>query len=124
MAADITYQQLQRDIQALAKDVRKDAEAIQTEAAALATAAQDTARVADQIAALHVAPATVAETQDLSREMTGVTAAARGYASAADTTARHAEAAEQQTRATHGGINEAVARSPEHAGNPVWYRLD
>lgn len=124
MTTKTTYQKLQRDIRALARDVQRDSDALQQEAAAITAAARDTARVADQIAAMQVAQATIAETQSLARTMDGLSNTAKGYATAADTTARHAAAAEHQTQATHGGINEAFARSPEHAQNHRWYEQE
>lgn len=124
MPADLTYQQLQTATAALAHDAQRSGEAIGQETADVLEAAQDTARVADQIAALGVCQATVSETQELARILGGLCAAAGGYAAAADTTAKTAAAAGAAARTTHGGINEAVARSPQHTRNAAWYRQE
>lgn len=122
--SDLTYRGLRQQVQALAKDVTADAEAIAAEAEKVLEAARDTARVAEMIAAMKVAQATVAEVQELSRVMSGCTDAAVAYKAATDTTAKAAQAADQQAQATHGGINEAVQRSPEAAGDHRWYQQD
>lgn len=121
---DVTYSSLRRQVQALAKDVRKDAEAITAEAAAVDQAARDTAAVAGMIAAMKVAAATVAETEELARLMAGVSETASGYGSTADVTARAADDADRQAQTTHGGIHDAVQRSPDAAGDSGWYRQE
>lgn len=122
--AKTTYKALRRDIRALVRDVRRDSDTLQQESGAISEAARDAARVAEQIAAMKVAQATVAETHGLARVMAGLEQSAKGYAAAADTTAKQAAAAGQQLQTSHGGINEAVARSPQHAGNSAWYRQE
>ncbi|KPC96588.1 hypothetical protein ADL27_02800 [Streptomyces sp. NRRL F-6602] len=108
---DLTYTQLAKATAALAKDITRSSEAIHGHAKNIADEAQDTSRVAESIAALRVDGATVAETRDLSRLMDGVSTAAIAYASAGDTTARAAQAAHDQNKASHAGIGEAMSRS-------------
>jgi hypothetical protein len=110
--ADITNKKLQAAVAALGKSVTRDAEAILGAAAGIHSEAVDTARVAEQIAALGVDPASVAETRELAKVMDGVSVASAAYASASDTTARMAAAAVDQAKASHDGIQEAVDRSP------------
>ena len=111
MATDITYRELQKAVTDLGKQVVRASEAIRARAQTILDEARDTARVADGIAALGVDQATVAETTSLARLMDGLSDSARAYASAADTTARSAQAAHHQNQASHGGIAEAVSRS-------------
>ncbi|AKZ60713.1 hypothetical protein SAM23877_p004 (plasmid) [Streptomyces ambofaciens ATCC 23877] len=108
---DLTYGQLAKQTSALAKDIARSSEAIVGHAKAIADEAKDTARVAESIGALRVDQATVAETRDVARLMDGVAAAAADYAAAGDTTARTAQAAHDQNKASHSRIGEAAARS-------------
>jgi hypothetical protein len=109
--SDLTYGQLAKATAALAKDITRSSEAIHTHAKNIADEAQDTGRVAESIAALRVDQATVAETREIARLMDGIAGAATAYASAGDTTARAAQAAHDQNKASHAGIGEAVSRS-------------
>lgn len=121
---DITYRQLRREVQALAKDVRKGAEGVRTRAKAVDEEAKDTTRVAEMIAGMGVSPHTVAETRELAKIMRGVSEASIAYATASDTTAKAADAADAQARASHEGIQQAVSKSPDHAKNHKWYRQE
>jgi hypothetical protein len=124
---DLTYKQLQRDISNLAKSVAKGSEAIRARARAIDEEAKDTTRVAQMISGLRVDAATVAETTELARIMQGVSEAAIAYAAAGDTTAKQATAAHSQAQASHGGINEAISRSPVnnvHDINREWFRQE
>lgn len=109
--SDLTYAQLAKATAALAKDITRSSEAIHTHAKNIADEAQDTARTAESIAALRVDSATVAETREVARLMDGIAGAATAYAAAGDTTARAAQAAHDQNKASHSGIGEAVSRS-------------
>ncbi|MFD9443400.1 hypothetical protein [Streptomyces sp. NPDC060001] len=109
---DLTYAQLAKQVTDLGKTIARDTEAISAQAAAIAEEATDTARVAEMIGAVRVDQATVGETRELAKLMDGVTAAATAYAAAGDTTARTALAAQDQNKASHSGIGEAMGRSP------------
>lgn len=109
---DLTFTQLKHATAALAKEVSRGAEAIQQEAEFLQQEAQGTARDADSLGALCVDKATIAETRDLAQIMAGLSDAVIAYASAADTTAKYAQAAHDQNDASHSHLNEAVNRSP------------
>jgi hypothetical protein len=109
---DLTYAQVAKQTAALAKDVARSAEAIRTHARDIDAEAKDTARVAECIGALRVDTATVAETREVARIMAGLSEASLAYATAAVTTARAAQTAHDQNKASHHGIGEAAARSP------------
>lgn len=117
----LTYRQLLRETRDLAKGVRHATETHKKLATAMDQQAKDTGRIAEQIAALHVDTATVAETREVSRIMQGLSVAALAYANAADEASRAATAAEQQTRTDHGGIQEAADRSPVPMADRSWY---
>lgn len=121
---EITYKQLLSEVRSLAKDVLRDADAVQQETRAVSEAARDTSRVAEMIAAMEVSKATVASTLELSGAMSTVTTASAAYASAANDTAHAAKEADTQAQRTHGGIDEAVSRSPDHAGKSEWYKQE
>lgn len=124
MSTDLTYAGLRYLVQDLAMRSAREGDAIQEEANKLEEVARDVLRVAESIAAMEVAPATTAEMRDLSAVLRGATTAVGEYASAAHDTAKMADAADRQAQTTHGGIDEAVARSPEHAGKAGWYRQE
>jgi hypothetical protein len=121
MAASLTYLQLLRDTRALAAAVRGAEERHKQLASHLDAEAQDTGRIAEQIAALQVDTATVAETREVSRIMQGLSQAALAYAAAADGASRAAAGAEQQTRTDHSGIHQAVQSSPAPMAARGWY---
>lgn len=120
----LTYRALLRETRALAKDVRRATEKHKQMAAEMNVEAKDTGRVAEQIAALQVDAATVAETREVARIMQGLSTAALAYASAADEASRAATAAERQAVTTHGGIQEARDRSPVEMAKRTWYRQE
>lgn len=120
----LTYRELLREARALARDVRRSTETHKRMADAMGTEAKDTARVAEQIAALRVDTATVAETREVSRIMLGLSTAAIAYANAADEASRAAAAAEREAVTTHGGIQEAADRSPVPMADRTWYRQE
>ncbi|GGS96219.1 hypothetical protein [Streptomyces violaceus] len=109
---DLTYAQLAKATANLARDITRSAEAIRVHAKSIDEEAKDTARVAESIAALKVDAATVAETREVARIMAGLSEAVLAYATAGDTTARAAQAAHDQNKASHAAIGEAASRSP------------
>jgi hypothetical protein len=109
---ELTYAQLAKATAHLARDITRSSEAIRVHAKQISDEAKDTARVAESIGALRVDTATVAETRHLSKLMDGVSEAAINYAAAGDNTARAAQAAHDQNKASHSGIGEAAGRSP------------
>lgn len=124
---ELTYAQLQKAVTTLSKTIARDAEAIREHAKTISDEAKDTARTAEQIAALHVDRATVAETHELAKIMEGVSEAVIAYAAAGDTTARQAQAAHEQNRSSHDAINQAVARSTAdgiHDVSREWFRQE
>lgn len=124
MAASLTYRQLLKQTRALAREIRAATSAHKKTAQMQAAEAKDTGRVAEQIAALKVDAATVAETREAAKIMQGISAVALSYANAADETARAAAAAEAQAVTDHGGIQEAVDRSPVPMAKSAWYRQE
>lgn len=117
----LTYLELRRETKALARDVRRATEQHKKTAAAMDAEAKDTSRIAEQIAALKVDTATVAETREVSRIMQGLSQAALAFANAAEETSRSATAADQQAQSDHGGIHEAVGSSPVPMADRAWY---
>jgi hypothetical protein len=117
----LTYLQLLRDTRDLARDIRRATEQHKKMAAVLDSEAKDTGRIAEQIAALNVDAATIAETREVDRIMRGLSQSALAYATAAEETSRAAAAAEQETRTIHGGIHEAVQSSPVPMAASSWY---
>jgi hypothetical protein len=117
----LTYRELLRETRALAKGVRHATETHKKLAAAMDEQAKDTGRVAEQIAAMKVDTATVAETREVARIMQGLSTSALAYASAADEASRAATAAERQTVSDHSGIKEAADRSPVTMADRSWY---
>jgi hypothetical protein len=120
----LTYRELLRETRTLARDVRRATEQHKKMATAMDAHAKDTGRVAEQISALHVDTATVAETREVARIMQGLSTAAIAYANAADEASRAAAAAEREAVTTHGGIQEAADRSPVPMADRTWYRQE
>ncbi|MFF2080610.1 hypothetical protein ACFVXG_38330 [Kitasatospora sp. NPDC058162] len=121
MASTLTYRELRRQLRALAKEVRQATEAHKKRAKTLGDEAKDTGRIAEQIAALQVDPATVAETREVSRIMQGLSTTALAYAAAADEASRAATAADQEAVRLHDGIQQAVDKSPVPMAKASWY---
>lgn len=109
---DITYRQLQKAVADMTVVIARGNDAIQETARRIAEEARDTARTAEGIGAMNVDTATISETHQTARNMTGLSDAAVAYASAAETTAARAQAVQDANHASHDGINEAAARSP------------
>jgi hypothetical protein len=109
---ELTYAQLAKATANLARDITRSTEAIRVHAKNIDDEAKDTTRVAECIAGLKVDTATVAETREVGRIMAGLSEAVLAYASAGDDTARTAQAAHDQNKASHARIGEAITRSP------------
>ncbi|MER8188202.1 hypothetical protein [Kitasatospora sp. NPDC094015] len=120
-APSTTYIEMLRTVRALAKEVRRATDAHRTMATALTGEAKDTGRIAEQIGALRVDTATVAETREVSRIMQGLSQNAIAYANAADDAARQATATENTTVDHHGGIKQAADSSPVPMADKAWY---
>ncbi|GAA0501421.1 hypothetical protein [Streptomyces olivaceiscleroticus] len=109
---DLTFDELQAGVAALAKSIAQDTERLAEEARYIDEEAQDTARVADQIGAMRVDSDTISETQELARIMGYLSQSITDYAAAGNTTAKQAQAVHATNASEHGGIKEAVNRSP------------
>lgn len=121
MPATLTFRELLKETRALAKEIRQATGAHKTLAKTLTDEAKDTGRVAEQIVALNVDQATIAETRELASIMQGLSTATLAYATAADEASRAAAAAERQAVTDHGGIQQAADRSPVRMANASWY---
>ncbi|MFJ9447145.1 hypothetical protein ACIRRH_35645 [Kitasatospora sp. NPDC101235] len=121
MASTLTYRELRKQIRALAKEVRQATEAHKKLARTLNAEAKDTGRIAEQIAALKVDSATIAETREVSRIMQGLSTTALAYSTAAEEASRSATAADQEAVRLHDGIQQAVDKSPAPMAKASWY---
>ncbi|MFI8079841.1 hypothetical protein ACIF6L_03430 [Kitasatospora sp. NPDC086009] len=121
MATGLTYRELVRQVRELTHEVRRDTAAFKALATAQAAEAQDTGRIAEQITYMHVDPATVAETREVSRIMRGLSEAAIAYESAAEETGRTAAATAAQAKDTHDGIQQAADSSTVPMADRGWY---
>lgn len=110
--ADLTFKQLQAATTSLTKEILRCAEGIKQEAKILDDEARDTARTADCIATLKVDKATISETRELGKIITGMREAILEHATACTNTAAHAQAVHAQNQNSHGRLNEVVGRSP------------
>ncbi|GAA2774398.1 hypothetical protein [Kitasatospora cinereorecta] len=117
----LTYRSLLRQTRALAKAIRGATEKHKKMAKAMEDEAKDTGRIAEQIGALKVDAATVAETREVSRIMQGLSTAALAYATSAEEASRAATAAEREAMRLHDGIQEAHDRNPVEMAAAVWY---
>ncbi|CAM5499992.1 MULTISPECIES: hypothetical protein [Streptomyces] len=115
--AELTLRQLKKDVAALAKDVARGAEAIHGVTRELDEDAKDTARVAEMIAGMGVDTTSVAEARELAKLTSAAGNELLAYANLGDSTARAAQAAHNQARASHDGINEAYSRAPVDISN-------
>ncbi|MFI9331979.1 hypothetical protein ACIGZJ_31110 [Kitasatospora sp. NPDC052868] len=121
MATGLTYRELLLQVGSLTWEVRRDTAAFRALAAAQADEAKETGRIAEQIAALKVDAATIAETHEVARIMQGLSQAAIAYAAATEETGREAVAADQQARTDHDGIQEARDAAPVPMADRTWY---
>lgn len=109
---EITYRQLAKAVADLAVASARNADTITKNAEWISEEARDTARDADQLGALRVDKATIAETRELADILKGLSDSVLNYATAAHTTSKHATAVHTVNQKLHGQINEAAGRSP------------
>lgn len=109
--AELTYKALVRAVEAKEKTLARNAEAVQNAADTITAYADDTARDADALGAKSVDRDSLAECQELSKIIRGVSDAAIAYAAKGIDTAHAAKTAGDQARTTHGGFQEAFTRS-------------
>ncbi|MEU8516370.1 hypothetical protein AB0C76_33025 [Kitasatospora sp. NPDC048722] len=121
MATTLTHRQLKREVRRLAQRARRQSDGCVKLADVLGTEARETERIAEQIAALKVDQATVAETREAARTMSILGGHARVFGAAAAETGRWAFATERQAKETHDGIQEGVDRSPVQMADRTWY---
>ncbi|MEV0187200.1 hypothetical protein AB0I39_01525 [Kitasatospora purpeofusca] len=121
MAAGLTYRELVREVRRLAREMRRDTAAFHALAAAQREQAVDTRRIAEQIAALHVDSATVAETSEVAKIMQGLSDAALAYEGAATEAGRSAADADAQAATDHDGIQQARDSAPVPMADRTWY---
>ncbi|MFB6665935.1 hypothetical protein [Streptomyces parvus] len=105
---DTTYRKLREQVQVLARRVAADGETIRQIGHRADQNAQEVARVADGLANLEVDTHTTGEAKDTARIMRGLSQTALTTASATDTVAAAARAADTQARQSHEGIDEQV----------------
>lgn len=108
----LTYKQLQAQVNALAEQATLDSQGIAQIGKNISEEARSTSRLAQMIGSLNVDPSTIAETQELASIMDSLADSASQHCTIAEATARRARAAAETARSHHGGINEAVKRSP------------
>lgn len=111
MPADLTYKQLLAKTAHMEKRIARNAGAIQAAAHIIETEAEETRRECDQMGAKSVDRETLADSQELSRVIRGLSVGILTYAAKGIDTARQAHAVGDQARSSHGGIQEAFDRS-------------
>jgi len=111
MAAEITYKALVRATEAKEQALARNAESVKRAADTITEHADDTAKDADALGAKSVDRDSIAECQELSRIIRGMSEAAISYAAKGVDTAKAAKAAGDQARTTHAGFQEAFDRS-------------
>ncbi|MFZ3475956.1 hypothetical protein ACODT4_43990 [Streptomyces sp. 2.9] len=109
--AELTYKVLVRRTQDKEKALARNAEGVKKAADNIKELADDTASDADALGAKSVDRDSLAECQELSKIIRGVSEAAISYASKTSDTAKAAKAAGDQARTTHAGFQEAFDRS-------------
>ena len=109
--ADLTYKALLRAVQDKEKALARNAESVKKAADTIKEHADDTAKDADALGAKSVDRDSIAECQELSKTIGGMSDGALAYAAKADDTAKAAKAAGDQARTTHAGFQEAFDRS-------------
>ncbi|MFJ2915041.1 hypothetical protein ACIO8F_37895 [Streptomyces sp. NPDC087228] len=109
--AELTYKVLVRKVQAKEKALARNAEGVKKAAENIKELADDTAFDADALGAKSVDRDSLAECQELSKIIRGVSEAAINYAAKTSDTAKAAKAAGDQARTTHAGFQEAFDRS-------------
>lgn len=111
MPSDLTYKQLLARVGQMEKKVSRNAEEIQAASKVIEEEAAETRREADQMAAKSVDKDTVADSQELSKVIKGLSDGIISYAAKGVDTARQAKAVSDQAKSTHGGFQEAFDRS-------------
>ncbi|MFF1444129.1 hypothetical protein [Streptomyces sp. NPDC058295] len=111
MSTDLTYKALMRAVQQKQQTLARNAENVKQAADTITQHADDTAKDADILGAKSVDRDSVAECQELSKAIRGVSDTANTYAAKGVDTAKAAKAAADQARSTHGGFQEAFDRS-------------
>lgn len=109
--AELTYKTLVRKTQNKEKALARNAEGVQKAADNIKELADDTASDADALGAKSVDRDSLAECQELSKLIRGVSEGAITYASKTADTAKAAKSAGDQARTTHAGFQEAFDRS-------------
>ncbi|WP_328545480.1 hypothetical protein [Streptomyces europaeiscabiei] len=109
--AELTFKTLVRAVQTKEKSLARNAESVKKAADTIKDHADDTASDADALGAKSVDRDSIAECQELSKIIRGVSNAAIQYAAIGVDTARAAKAAGDQARTTHGAFQEAFDRS-------------
>ena len=109
--AELTYKTLVRAVQTKEKAQARNAESVKKAADTIKDHADDTAADADALGAKSVDRDSIAECQELSKIIRGMSDAAIQYAAIGVDTARAAKAADDQARTTHGAFQEAFDRS-------------
>ncbi|MFJ2875460.1 MULTISPECIES: hypothetical protein [unclassified Streptomyces] len=109
--AELTYRVLVRKVQDKEKAMARNAEGVKKAAEHIKELADDTASDADALGAKSVDRDSLAECQELSKIIRGVSEAAITYASKTSDTAKAAKAVGDQARTTHAGFQEAFTRS-------------
>ncbi|MFE1785013.1 hypothetical protein ACFW9F_21165 [Streptomyces sp. NPDC059506] len=108
---ELTYKVLVRKTEAKEKALARNAEGVKKAADNIKELADDTASDADALGAKSVDRDSLAECQELSKIIRGVSEGAMTYASKTSDTAKAAKAAGDQARTTHAGFQEAFDRS-------------
>ena len=108
---DITYRQLAKAVYDLAMASTRNADTITENAKWISEEARDTARDADQIGALRVDKATIAETRDVSNILKGLSDGVLNYAVAGHNTSKYASHVHAVNSKLHDRVNEAASRS-------------
>ncbi|WP_086733245.1 hypothetical protein [Streptomyces glaucescens] len=111
MASELTYKQLQTKITRMQKRIATNAEQIERAAKVIEEEAKEARRECDQMGAKSVDKDTLADSQELSKVLRGLSDGIITYAAKGKDTARQATAVSDQARATHGGFQEAFDRS-------------
>ncbi|THA53208.1 hypothetical protein [Streptomyces sp. A1136] len=109
--AELTYKALVKRTQDKEKALARNAEGVKKAADDIKELADDTASDADALGAKSVDRDSLAECQELSKTIRGVSEGALSYASKTADTAKAAKAAGDQARTTHAGFQEAFDRS-------------
>lgn len=109
--SDLTYKALRAAVDTLEKRISRNSDDIQESARVIDEEATETRRESDQMAAKSVDRDSVADSQELSKVIKGLSDGILTYAAKGKDTARQAAAANDQAKATHSRFQEAFDRS-------------